>query len=153
MRYIEQYTMEDIMDIKSVVDSVASKASEIAKTAAKKTGEVAESAKLTIALNSEKRKLDELFKELGRLFYEQAKGSDVRIQIAAQVMQIDEQKEVIEDLRDAISAAKGKIACDFCGKEFSVDAAHCPACGKKVEPKFICRGEKESDSHGEDTPV
>lgn len=125
------------MDIKSIVDNVTTKASEIAKTAVKKTGEAAESAKNAIALKSENNKLEELFTTLGKLFYEQTKGTDMRKQISVQIMQIDEQKLVIENLRAIMAESSGKMVCDSCGKDIDIDSAFCPICGKKIEPKFV----------------
>ncbi len=125
------------MDFKSIIDNVTTKATEIAKTAVKKTGEAAESAKNAITLKSENNKLEGLFTTLGKLFYEQTKGTDVRAQISAQIMQIDEQKLVIENLRAAMAESSGKMVCDSCGKDIDIDSTFCPVCGKKVEPKFV----------------
>ncbi len=125
------------MDFKSIVDNVTTKASEIAKTAVKKTGEAAESAKNAITLKSENNKLEGLFTTLGKLFYEQTKGTDMRAQIGAQIMQIDEQKLVIENLRAVMAESSGKMVCKFCGKDIDIDSTFCPVCGKKIEPKFV----------------
>ena len=136
------------MDIKSIVDNVTTKATSIAKTAVKKTGEVAESAKNTITLKSENNKLEALFTTLGKLFYEQTKGTDVRAQIAAQIMQIDEQKMVIEELRTIMAESSGKMVCESCGKDIDIDSTFCPVCGKKIEPKFVF-DEPEDDEKSE----
>lgn len=133
------------MDIKSIVDTVSTKASELAKSAVKKTGEVAESAKLAISIKSEQSKLDNMFTTLGKLFYEQAKGTEVRAQVAAQILEIDEQKKVIEDLRLTAANASGRMICDSCGKEMSLDDAFCPVCGKKVEAKLLFNDEEVAE--------
>ncbi len=118
------------MDIKSIVESVASKVDSLARTAVKKGEEAAESAKLAISLKSEQKKLDGLFATLGKLFYEQVKGTDVRAQVKAQIMEIDEQKLVIEELKLAVAESKGKASCIHCGSDIAIDAVYCPACGK-----------------------
>lgn len=142
------------MDFKSILDNVASKVDTFAKTAAKKTGEVAESAKLAISLKSEQHKLEGMFTTLGKLFYEQAKGTDVRAQVAAQVMEIDEQKKVINDLKVTIAEASGKVICESCGKEIDVDNAFCPVCGKKQEPKIVVEDTVcETEAPAEDTEI
>ena len=138
------------MDIKSMIGNVTNKAGSIAKTAVKKTGEAAESAKLAITLKSEQNKLDRLFTTLGKLFYEQAKGTDVRAQVAAQIMEIDEQKQVIDELKVIIAENNDKIICVSCGKDIDIDDAFCPVCGKKVEPKLLER-EKTEESPIEST--
>ena len=119
------------MDIKNAVNTAAGKLGTFTKTAVKKTGEAAETAKLNLALISEKRKLEKMFATLGKLFYEQAKGTDVRIQIRVQVFEIDEQKSVIASLRREIIASKGKAVCAFCGKPMEMEATYCNHCGKQ----------------------
>ena len=141
------------MDIKSIVDDVAAKAGSLAKTAVKKTGEAAEAAKLTLALKSEQKKLDSLFTVLGKLFYEQTKGTDVRAQIVAQIMEIEEQKQIIDDLKATMIENSGKIICDSCGKEIDLEHPFCPECGKKIEPKLLHRDVDENEQNAESPEI
>ena len=131
------------MEIKSIFDGAASTAGTFAKSAAKKAGEFAESAKLNITLKSEQRKLEGMFTTLGKLFYAQSKGTDVRAQIVAQIMEIDEQKQTIDDLRIILVESTGKVICSSCGKGIDIDSAYCPVCGKKQEPKLMFDKEDE----------
>lgn len=117
------------MDIKSIVSNVATKVDSIARTAVKKGGVAANSAKLALSMRSERKKLDGMFSTLGKLFYEQVNGTDVRAQIKAQVMEIEEQKLVIAELKTAMEEAGGKAKCKKCGKLIDIDAAYCPSCG------------------------
>ena len=135
-----------IMDIKSIVNDVTEKAGSLAKSAVKKTGEAAESAKFKFILKSEQNKLDAMFTTLGKLFYEQVKGTDVRVQAAAQIMEIDEQKQIITDLKSAIIESQGKMICGSCGKAIDLEHTFCPECGKKVEPKLIHEDGQENES-------
>lgn len=142
------------MDIKAIVSNVASKAEGLARTAVKKGSEVAESAKLTITLKSEERKLENMFSTLGKLFYEQVKGTDVRAQIKAQVMEIDEQKLVIQELKASIDETNGKIKCDSCGKDMDIDAAYCPTCGKaQAMKKGDCKAAPASEEQSAVKPL
>lgn len=125
------------MGFKTIFDDVATTAGSLAKSAAKKAGEVAESTKLNITIRSEQHKLEGMFTTLGKLFYEQAKGTDVRAQIVAQVMEIDEEKQTIDDLRTILVESTGKVICQSCGKGIDIDNAYCPICGKKQEPKLM----------------
>lgn len=120
------------MEFKKIVHTVAGKAGAIAKSAAKKTGEAAGNAKLAITYKSEKIKLEKMFTTLGKLFYEQTAGTDVRAQIVAQIMEINEQKKSIEDIKALMEEVKGKASCPGCGKSISIDAAYCPVCGQKL---------------------
>ncbi len=133
------------MEIKTILDGVASTAGTFAKSAAKKAGEVAESTKLNITLKSEQRKLEGMFTTLGKLFYEQSKGTDVRAQIVAQIMEIDEQKQTIDDLRIILVESAGKVICTSCGKGIDIDDAYCPVCGKKQGPKLMFDKQDEND--------
>ena len=137
------------MDIKTIAGDVAAKAGSLAKTAVKKTGEAAEAAKLTLLIKSEQKKLDSLFTVLGKLFYEQTKGTDVRAQIVAEIMEIDEQKKIIADLKATMIENSGKIICDFCGKEIDIEHPFCPECGQKVEPKLLNRDDRETEISNE----
>jgi len=119
------------MEFKSIAKKVAGKAGNIAKSAAKKTGVAANSAKLTLALKNAEIKLNKKFTVLGKLFYEQTKGTDVRTQIVAQIVEINEQKVVIADLKALIDEINGKATCPSCGKVIDLDAVFCPACGYK----------------------
>lgn len=139
------------MDFKYAVSSAAGKVGHFTRVAVKKTGEAAELAKLRVAFISEKRKLEGMFSTLGKLFYEQVKGTDVRVQIAAQIMEIDEQKAVISKLKSDIVAAKGKAVCAGCGSPIDSEAAFCPACGErqfvKKNGSFSHMNKEASDLH------
>ena len=118
------------MDIKSIVENAAAKADSLARAAVKKGGEAAEAVKLNISLRSEQKKLDSMYTTLGKLFYEQVKGTDVRVQVKTQIMEIDEQKLVVEELKLSVAETKGKAACIHCGNDIAIDAIFCPACGQ-----------------------
>ena len=117
--------------LKALWADVSGKAQTAAQTAAKKTGEVAESAKLNISLKTEQQKLGRLYASLGQLYYEKAEEA----QLAAQVMEIDEQQQIIADLKVVIAEQKGKILCPACGKEIDGDSLFCNAGGPTQEQK------------------
>ena len=124
-------------DFKGMFNNVAAKVDSAAKTAAKKTGEVAESAKLTISLKTEQAKLEGMFTALGKLCYAQTTGEDTSADLAAKVLEIDTQKKTIADLKAVIAENAGKAYCPACGKEIDIEAAFCPACGTKQEKKKL----------------
>ncbi len=119
------------MEFKEFFDNFSKNAKTIADKAVKKTGEVAESAKLIISLKSEEAKLEKLFNNLGKLCYDKADDAS----IAAQIIEIDDQKLVISKIKADIAANSGKTYCTACGKEIASDAAFCPYCGTKQEQK------------------
>ncbi len=134
------------MDIRTIVSSAASKLDSLARIAVKKGGEAAESAKLNLALRSEQKKLDTMFTTLGKLFYEQVKGTDVRTQVKAQIMEIDEQKLVIEELKLTIAEANGKATCTSCGNDIEIDAVYCPVCGSSQATKKCGEAVRSADA-------
>ncbi len=141
------------MGFKEMIGDVATTAGTLARSAAKRAGEVAESTKLNITLKSEQHKLEGMFTTLGKLFYEQAKGTDVRAQIVAQIMEINEQKQIIDDLRTVLVEAGGKVICSSCGKGINIDDVYCPICGKKQEPKLMFSDFDSSDTDSESSGV
>lgn len=114
-----------------IIDNLSKSAKTFAEKAVRKTGEVAESAKLAFTLKTEEMKLDGLFEELGRLCYDKADEA----LIAAQILEIDEQKSVIAQIKAEIAANSGKLICESCGKEIPSEAAFCSYCGKKQAQK------------------
>ena len=119
------------MEFKEFFVNFSKNAKTIADKAVKKTGEVAESAKLIISLKSEEAKLERLFNNLGKLCYDKADDAS----IAALIIEIDDQKEVIAKIKADIAANSGKAYCISCGKEITSDAIFCPYCGNKQEQK------------------
>ena len=113
------------------LDDITKSAKSIASKAVKKTGEVAESAKLAIALRSEESKLEGLFAALGKLTYEKADAA----LIAAEILEIDEQKNVIKQIKTEIAENSGKTFCPACGKsqEKKAEVKAEPAPEKKTE--------------------
>lgn len=128
------------------LDDITKSAKSIASKAVKKTGEVAESAKLAIALRSEESKLEGLFAALGKLTYEKADAA----LIAAEILEIDEQKNVIKQIKTEIAENSGKTFCPACGKEIPDDARFCPACGKSQEKKTEAKAEPAPEKKTED---
>lgn len=135
------------MEFKDFFDNFSKNAKTFADKAVKKTGEVAESAKLAISLKSEESKLDKLFNNLGKLCYDKADEAS----IAAQILEIDEQKVVIAKIKADIAANNGKVFCSICGKEISVDVLFCPYCGTKQSEKKNMSNEEKTEVKSEPT--
>ncbi|MBE6613511.1 MAG: zinc ribbon domain-containing protein [Ruminococcaceae bacterium] len=122
-------------NLKAFWNDLTGKAGTAAKAAAKKTGEAAETAKLAITLKTEESKLRGLYAKLGVLYYANTAGEDNADVLAAQVLEIDEQKMVIENLRAVIDERNGKMKCPNCGKIIDIESAFCNSCGAKQEQK------------------
>ncbi|MBE6568731.1 MAG: hypothetical protein E7658_00765 [Ruminococcaceae bacterium] len=121
-----------------------------AKTAAdatkKKTNELTAIAKATMAVKSEENKMTELYKEIGRLFYEAERdGTDNAEVIAEYIMQIDKSKAKVASLKKKIASLKKVIVCESCGNEISNTCNFCPICGTKTPAKEECCCEEKAE--------
>ncbi len=123
--------MEFFDKIKNIAEKTVKKTGEVADLAAKKGSEVAESVKLNVSLKNEEGKLAKQFCALGKLVYDKADNETV----AAQIVEIDDQKQLIEDIKAEIAEKNGKTICQGCGAEVEADSTFCKHCGAKIEKK------------------
>jgi len=113
-------------------DSISKKVTQAGAEAVKKTKEVAEATKLSLAIDSEKRQLDDLYKELGQKYYETCGGAPAE-ELAEIVGRIKAQCDKIEGLEDQLRILRGQDKCPHCGKIIATGAKFCPNCGGKIE--------------------
>ncbi|GAA0181637.1 hypothetical protein SH2C18_41440 [Clostridium sediminicola] len=86
---------------------VAKSAKENSKKVADKSGELLESSKLSLKISSEESKISTLYKEIGKITYENYKyGSAIDNSVADLCVNIDEINESIQTLKDQITALK-----------------------------------------------
>ena len=131
------------------------------KDVADKARELAEVNRLNTQISAQKNKIENLYKEIGQMIYENRedwKAADV----SAQIEQIDSAQESIEGLQKDILRIKGVRQCENCGAEIDKNMAFCPKCGTAMaidepEPEneeipteqtaFLCPGcNKEIDA-------
>lgn len=113
-------------------DAISRKVSQAGAEAVKKTKEVAESTKLSLAIESEKRQLDDLYKELGMKYYVTA-GEAPAEQLAEIVGRIRAVCDKIADLEEQQRVIRGQGKCPHCGKVVDSGVKFCSFCGGKVE--------------------
>lgn len=113
-------------------DSISKKVTQAGAEAVKKTKEVAEATKLSLAIDSEKRQLDDLYKELGQKYYETCGGAPAE-ELAEIVGRIKAQCDKIAGLEDQLRILRGQDKCPHCGKIIATGAKFCPNCGGKIE--------------------
>ena len=108
------------------ISSYLKKAAEdIKKTA----GAIAEKVENTHTKYKTASELDELYKTLGRIRYEELISSTDATEESTKLSEeITRLKAKLEELGDA---EKGEIACSWCGEKVPADAAFCPYCGYK----------------------
>lgn len=120
------------------MDRVMQGIKKAADTAQKETARLTGIAKLKYKLMREKTGLDDLYEELGRLTYRQAKEGNVTENEAAEIVaRIDVSKAEIEHLKIKIRLAKEQ------GKKSSPAGCGCAAEAEKSCPKCACASETE----------
>ncbi|MBQ7670980.1 MAG: zinc-ribbon domain-containing protein [Clostridia bacterium] len=106
---------------------------ETADAAGKKVCDIANKTKIKFALANMQGDLDELYEELGRLYYSEiSDGVENLAKRDAIIAKIDTLKADMEILKAEVGTfpKRGKI-CPVCGKNVPKSSAFCPYCGKE----------------------
>jgi rubrerythrin len=123
----------------SYFEEVTQKARAAVSTAAVKAREVADSAKISAAIISEKRELDKSYRALGQWYACEHGEGEVPAAVADVMAAIRSSQQKIADLqasRDAAENAESNqpeegAVCPVCGK--ISDSKFCPHCGAPME--------------------
>lgn len=115
----------------SFLKGLGKKITETGQGAAQQAKIFAEVTKLKSNIGDEEDKIDALYKEIGKAYYEAHRGvaDDV---FAAQCTAIDEAKVKIDELNQQIRDTKGVQVCPACGAEIEKNSGFCSACGAAV---------------------
>lgn len=119
-----------------ILDKLGKKASQTYKYTTEKTSKLAKEAKLKMAINENKSKIEELYEEIGKKVYmHHVNDKDVDIDLESIVeeycIQIDDVCDVIEDERKELLSLKDKKQCPNCFDEIEICCNYCPNCGFK----------------------
>lgn len=116
----------------SIWDEIAKGASDAASFAAKKTGELTATAKLKLALQSEKNNLNECYTDIGRLYYAyQRHGKDKVAEIASRISDADACHEKISAIKAELAQLQDSRVCPSCSARIDKSFDFCPSCGAK----------------------
>ncbi|MDD5603111.1 MAG: zinc ribbon domain-containing protein [Eubacteriales bacterium] len=116
-------------------DNLSKKVADTARTAAKKSGDLIEIAKINSNINSEEDKIEKVYLEMGKVIYSAyQKGDESAAKFAAQCEQIKNLEASVAELRRRIQDVKGVKNCTVCGAELEMDVMFCSKCGSKQEP-------------------
>lgn len=133
-------------------DKIGKKASQTYKGAAEKTSKIAKETKIKMAMNENKAKINDIYKEIGKKVYEKhIREEEINIDnsLTEDCMKIDVLADEIEDYRKEILELKDKKQCKKCGKEIEVDVKFCPNCGEKQPEDEVVLKEKEETAEEE----
>ena len=100
--------------------------------AAGKAKDLAEATRLQLAQQELERKLEQLYTQLGKSFYEnvQVEENDDFYELVQSITQL---REEIASSREPQMLLKGGVRCVSCGTFMEADAIFCPGCGKQRE--------------------
>ena len=115
------------------LDNAVNKAKEAIDIACKKTNEVVSTQKQKFDIATIENKRSKNYEELGKLYFEMVKDSEIENQRAkALVEEIKEKNAKIKELQEEINATQNKRICPKCACVLEDDAVFCSSCGEKV---------------------
>ncbi|HHV59915.1 MAG TPA: zinc ribbon domain-containing protein [Clostridiaceae bacterium] len=118
----------------SFFDNLSKKVSNTAKSAAKKSSNLVEIAKLNMNISSEEDKINKLYAEIGKIAYSSySAGKEVPEEYKTQCESIKTCLDNIKNFKKQIMALKQIKECPSCGNELEIDAVFCSKCGAKQE--------------------
>lgn len=117
-----------------ILDKLGKKASSTYKYTTEKTSKLAKEAKIKMAINENKSKIEELYDEIGKKVYmHHVNDKDIDIDLESVVeeycVQIDDLCNIIEDKRKELLSLKDKKQCPNCFDEIEICCNYCPNCG------------------------
>ena len=118
-------------------NKLTKKTSEAYQTAKEKTTKISGELKLKSKISDCKDKIEEQYKEIGKIVYEKMKiGEDAsKEEVTPKCEEIERLKNEIEKAQVEILALKDIKKCSDCGAELELDAEFCSKCGSK-QPKI-----------------
>ena len=131
------------------LNKLGKKASETYQVTKEKTVKFSNEVKLKGKISDAKANINQVYKEIGELVYEQFKEStDKKEDIELKCQVISNLNDEIEKLEAEILALKETKKCIACGEEIDSKSDFCPKCGKeqpKVEEKVEVSEETTED--------
>ena len=136
-------------------EKLGKKASATYKSAAEKTNKIASETKLKLKMNDCKSKINDLYKEIGKIVYQKhvLDGNlDIDNDINNEVNRIQELTSEIESCEKQILDLSDMIQCINCKNKIEKTSRFCPVCGAEQpieeakETEFV-----ENNSKGKET--
>lgn len=116
------------------LDNLTRKVTETAKTAAKKSGELVETTKISMAISGEEEKINKAYAQIGKDIYEAyAAGYEIPKGFEEKCLEIKSIQNEINSLKEKIAELKGIKYCIQCGSEMERNVVFCSKCGTKNE--------------------
>lgn len=140
----------------SFFDDLGKKLSQAGQSAAQKTKEIAETAKLNSQISDEEKKINDFYLQIGKL-YVSLHDENHEADFDELIRSLHESENKVKECRQQIKDIKGVVVCEKCGAEVSNGSAFCSTCGaplpvvSPVETEAAPEGET-SESKAEEAP-
>jgi len=119
--------------MQKIIDDLKKTFATTAQKAVKKSGELFERSKITLAITAVQNDIDHEYQEIGRLVYNGYKDDEVSTESVTQRCQVIDQKMAeIDELRAKLAEIKNVRTCTMCGAEVTSSSSYCAKCGEKL---------------------
>jgi hypothetical protein len=116
------------------LDTMTTKAKQLAGIASKKTGEAVEISKLKVQASQINSMMRSTYERIGTLIYDQEKtGVDNYDIVMVCISEIDAQLSKLSDINARIAAIKSGSVCPSCGAPNPSGSAYCAVCGGSMD--------------------
>ena len=102
------------------------------KAVSEKTKQGTDIVKANLKITTEERELNDLFLEIGKLYYKNNSENPCCDQMKELFEKVSEKEAAVEELKSKIRALKGVTVCQNCGAEVDEENAFCGKCGAKI---------------------
>lgn len=103
------------------------------KAVSEKTKQGTDIVKANLKITTEERELNDLFLEIGKLYYKNNSENPCCDQMKELFEKVSEKEAAVEELKSKVRALKGVTVCQNCGAEVDEENAFCGKCGAKIE--------------------
>ncbi len=123
--------MQDFVEnLKKTAEKAIDSAESATKKAIKKTTESVNVVKLKISIKDIEGNIENIYKELGKMLYNEYKeGAEFDGEYREMCQRIEEHLEEVAILKTKIAEINNKQVCPKCGNYTAEDAKYCSTCG------------------------
>ncbi len=130
----------------ALFDELKKKVVDATQTTVKATKDLAATTRLNAQVADEQRKIEGLYTQIGKLYFEQCDGA-AEEPFAELCSAVNESNALIEKLKTEIQIVKGIKVCPNCGNEVPAASAFCGNCGTAVADLVV-----EEEAEVDETP-
>lgn len=130
---MDERVKELLEKIRGTASLAADVASDTARFAGQRAGQMLDGAKLNVQMFDLNTELDNVLKQLGQVMYDTHRGETPTQDVAKLLQQADQTAEKIADLRRRMTALRDSTTCPACGAACAQEDQFCRSCGKTLK--------------------